>query len=210
MTNRKKITTDQQAQTREETYVTKRTIGLVKLAMFLAIIMIQTWVPFMGYVAIPPLNITIIHVTVIVATLYLGPKQGLAVGTFWGLNSLIRAYTMPTSPMYIYVFSSPLVSLLPRMIMPLIVAAMYRVFSYDKWRSKSYALAGAVGAISNTVLVLGAIVLFKRADYLSITQADMSTLWNILGGIVVVNGIPEMIFSGLVTPIIMKVLSKVR
>ena len=104
-------------------YSNNKTKDLVRISLFMAIIILQSWVPFLGNITIPlyPLAITFIHVTVIVATLYLGTKAGVIVGGVWGVNSLIRAYVMPTSPMYIYVFNSPFVTILPRMLMPLIV-----------------------------------------------------------------------------------------
>ncbi|MGF3073102.1 ECF transporter S component [Facklamia sp. P12945] len=185
-----------------------KTKRLVILSIFMAIILLQTWVPFLGYIAIPPLNITIIHVTVIVATLWLGTKDGFIIGAFWGLNSLIRAYVMPTSPMYVYVFSSPLVSLLPRMIMPLIVG-WFAHQAQDKIQDRlRYMIAGALGSILNTVFVLGAIGLFKQAEYSQISGANLDSLWQVLGGIVLVNGVPEMIFSILVTPILLNAVKK--
>nr|WP_281727681.1 ECF transporter S component [Facklamia miroungae] len=182
---------------------------MVILSIFMAIILLQTWVPFLGYIAIPPLNITIIHVTVIVATLWLGTKDGFIIGAFWGLNSLIRAYVMPTSPMYVYVFSSPLVSLLPRMIMPLIVGWFAKQTQSKLKDRLRYMLAGGLGSLLNTIFVLGAIGLFKQAEYAQISGANLDTLWQVLGGIVLVNGVPEMIFSILVTPILINALSKI-
>ncbi|MGX7109691.1 ECF transporter S component [Facklamia miroungae] len=186
-----------------------KTKRLVILSIFMAIILLQTWVPFLGYIAIPPLNITIIHVTVIVATLWLGTKDGFIIGAFWGLNSLIRAYVMPTSPMYVYVFSSPLVSLLPRMIMPLIVGWFAKQTQSKLKDRLRYMLAGGLGSLLNTIFVLGAIGLFKQAEYAQISGANLDTLWQVLGGIVLVNGVPEMIFSILVTPILINALSKI-
>lgn len=188
----------------------QKTRRTVILSIFLALILLQTWVPFLGYIAIPPLNITIIHVTVIVATLLLGTREGFIIGTFWGINSLLRAYLMPTSPMYIYVFSSPLVSLLPRMIMPLIVGLLVR-YPFSKMGNRlKFMLAGGIGSVLNTVLVLGSIAVFKRAEYLQIQGASLSNLWTVLGGIILVNGVPEAIFSVLVTPIIMRALKVVE
>lgn len=188
----------------------QKTRRTVILSIFLALILLQTWVPFLGYIAIPPLNITIIHVTVIVATLLLGTREGFIIGTFWGINSLLRAYLMPTSPMYIYVFSSPLVSLLPRMIMPLIVGFLVR-YPFSKMGNRlKFMLAGGIGSVLNTVLVLGSIAVFKRAEYLQIQGASLSNLWTVLGGIILVNGVPEAIFSVLVTPIIMRALKVVE
>lgn len=185
-------------------YTNRKTNDLVKLSLFVAIIILQSWVPLLGYIAIPPLSITFIQVTVIIATLWLGIGQGIIVGFTWGLNSLIRAYVMPTSPLYIYVFRSPLVTILPRVLMPLVVGlvAHYLLKNRMNWRANAM-ISGILGSLLNTVLVLGAIALFRRNEYLSIQGASLDSLWTILGGLVLVNGIPEMIASAILTPAIL-------
>ena len=179
---------------------------MVRISLFSAIIILQSWIPFLGNITIPlyPLAITFIHVTVIVATLYLGTKAGVIVGGVWGINSLIRAYVMPTSPMYLFVFNSPFVTILPRLLMPLIVGFISNYILKKITSERVNAMiSGVLGSLVNTVLVLGAIVVFRRNEYLSIQDASMETLWTILGGIVLANGVPEMILAGLLVPIIL-------
>ncbi len=192
-------------------YSNNKTKELVRISLFSAIIILQSWVPFLGNITIPlyPLAITFIHVTVIVATLYLGTKAGVIVGGVWGVNSLIRAYVMPTSPMYLYVFNSPFVAILPRILMPLIVGLIsQQVLKKMTTLRMNAVISGVLGSLLNTVLVLGSIVIFRRNEYLSIQDASMDTLWTILGGIVLANGVPEMILAGILTPIILIALVK--
>ena len=47
-----------------------KTNQLVKLSVFVALIIIQSWVPMLGNIPTPVLSITYIHVTVILATLW--------------------------------------------------------------------------------------------------------------------------------------------
>ncbi|MBR7927029.1 ECF transporter S component [Aerococcaceae bacterium zg-ZUI334] len=194
-----------------QTYTKNRTGELVRLALFLSLIMIQTWVPFLGNINIGLLSITFIHVTVIVATLWLGLREGVMVGTMWGINSWIRSLAMPTSPLATYALSSPIVSVLPRILMPLIIGLIYMNLPKKHQQSKiTLFILGGLGAILNTVLLLGAIGLFRSSggaiamgviqDAAQATSQTSLVLWKILGGIVISNGIPEMIFSALVTP----------
>lgn len=192
-------------------YSNNKTKELVRISLFSAIIILQSWVPFLGNITIPlyPLAITFIHVTVIVATLYLGTKAGVIVGGVWGVNSLIRAFVLPTSPMYLYVFNSPFVAILPRILMPLIIGLIsHQVLKKLTTLRMNAVISGVLGSLLNTVLVLGSIVIFRRNEYLSIQDASMDTLWNILGGIVLANGVPEMILAGILTPIILIALVK--
>ena len=183
-----------------------KTNQLVKLSVFVAIIIIQSWVPMLGNIPTPVLSITYIHVTVILATLWLGWKEGVLVGTAWGLNSWIRAQTAPESPINAQVLSDVMVSVLPRMLMPLILAGLIVVFkSWSKNPRLVGALAGFSGSFLNTFLVLGAIVLFKQEVYMTIKGVDQTGLWQLLGGIIATNGILEAFVAAILTPIFYQV-----
>ncbi|WP_424617026.1 ECF transporter S component [Abiotrophia defectiva] len=183
-----------------------KTNQLVKLSVFVAIIIIQSWVPMLGNIPTPVLSITYIHVTVILATLWLGWKEGVLVGTAWGLNSWIRALTAPVSPINAQVLSDVMVSVLPRMLMPLILAGLIVVFkSWSKNPRLVGALAGFSGSFLNTFLVLGAIVLFKQEVYMTIKGVDQTGLWQLLGGIIATNGILEAFVAAILTPIFYQV-----
>ena len=183
-----------------------KTNQLVKLSVFVAIIIIQSWVPMLGNIPTPVLSITYIHVTVILATLWLGWKEGVLVGTAWGLNSWIRALTAPVSPINAQVLSDVMVSVLPRMLMPLILAGLIVVFkSWSKNPRLVGAMAGFSGSFLNTFLVLGAIVLFKQEVYMTIKGVDQTGLWQLLGGIIATNGILEAFVAAILTPIFYQV-----
>lgn len=183
-----------------------KTNQLVKLSVFVALIIIQSWVPMLGNIPTPVLSITYIHVTVILATLWLGWKEGVLVGTAWGLNSWIRALTAPVSPINAQVLSDVMVSVLPRMLMPLILAGLIVVFkSWSKNPRLVGAMAGFSGSFLNTFLVLGAIVLFKQEVYMTIKGVDQTGLWQLLGGIIATNGILEAFVAAILTPIFYQV-----
>jgi len=183
-----------------------KTNQLVKLSVFVALIIIQSWVPMLGNIPTPVLSITYIHVTVILATLWLGWKEGVLVGTAWGLNSWIRALTAPVSPINAQVLSDVMVSVLPRMLMPLILAGLIVVFkSWSKNPRLVGALAGFSGSFLNTFLVLGAMVLFKQEAYMTINGVDQTGLWRLLGGIIATNGILEAFVAAILTPIFYQV-----
>ena len=183
-----------------------KTNQLVKLSVFVALIIIQSWVPMLGNIPTPVLSITYIHVTVILATLWLGWKEGVLVGTAWGLNSWIRALTAPVSPINAQVLSDVMVSVLPRMLMPLILAGLIVVFkSWSKNPRLVGALAGFSGSFLNTFLVLGAMVLFKQEVYMTIKGVDQTGLWKLLGGIIATNGILEAFVAAILTPIFYQV-----
>lgn len=186
----------------EKTYSNSKTSNIVKLGLFFALVFIQTWVPFLGNINTPLLSVTIVHVTVIVATLWLGIKEGVLVGTFWGINSWLRALIMPNSLMAAMVFNSPVISVLPRFLMPLIIGAIYYNLNKKMQNSKIvHILLGALGSLLNTAIVLGFIGLFRVQGGMEALGAETSAhLWKVLWAIVLSNGVPEFLFSGIVTP----------
>ena len=101
------------------------------IALFCAIIIVQNFVPFFGYIPVGPLNLTTIHVTVIIAAIVLGPRDGAIIGGVWGLITFIRAYVWPTSPLATIVFVNPLVSVVPRILIG-VVAGYAFIFLRNK------------------------------------------------------------------------------
>lgn len=198
-------------------YSKYQTKQLVQLSMFIAIIILQTWIPFLGYINLPPLlSVTYIHVTVIVACLFLGRRLGTWVALCWGINSLIRAYVAPPLPTYYLIFGSPLVSIFPRLIMGWTVGA---IGDFLKGRNipltKRGVIGGVLGTVLNTLLVLGAIFLFKQDAYLTMINiapqtASSQLLMQLLMGIVVTNAIPETIVAVILTPLLLKVLYRFK
>ncbi|MDO4432808.1 MAG: ECF transporter S component [Aerococcaceae bacterium] len=187
-----------------------KTRRLVQLSIFMAIVLLQSRVPFLGNIPInPALSVTIIHITVIVAVLLLGTLDGAMVGFVWGLNSFISALFFPTSPFQQMVLSSPLTSVLPRVLMPLCVGVFVAFLRRKKVNLYVQGIAsGILGSLLNTVFVLGAIALFKQSEYIAIKEIAQSDLWKVLSGIVVANGIPEAIAAAVAVPAIYRALSR--
>lgn len=188
-----------------------KTGQMVLLGMLSAIIIIQTTVPFLGYIPIGPLSLTIIQVTVITAAIVLGTKEGAIVGGIWGIITFIRAFVAPTSVIAPIVFTNPLVSVLPRILIGVVAAYVFhRLLSRKLNETVRMSIAGVLGSLTNTVLVLGFIYVFYGEPYANFLKLDMEQLLPALLTIVATNGITEAILSGVLTPIISKPLLRLR
>lgn len=187
----------------------KKILQIALLALFTAIIILQNFIPFLGYIPLGVLNLTIIHVTVIIAAILLGPKDGAIVGGVWGTITFIRAFVWPTSPLAPIVFVNPLISILPRILIG--VVAGYVFIWAKKWaRSKIFAagLAGALGSLTNTILVLGQIYLLYRGQSQAMYGLDTAALMPYLLGLVATNGLPEALIAAVVSPAVALPLAK--
>lgn len=182
-----------------------RTYRLSLTALFLAIVFIQSIVPFLGYIPVGPFSIVIIQVTVIIAAVVLGPKAGTGIGLTWGLINWVRAFVWPTSPLSIYVLVNPLVSVLPRLLVGLIAGwLIYKLAGDQQPKVWQLSLTGVVGALVNTVLVLGFMAGMYSLGWLPLDKLNVTAIMPYLFGILATNGIPEAIMSGILVPLISK------
>lgn len=173
---------------------------LTIISMFVAILMLQTFIPFLGYIPLGIIDITIIQITVILAAVLFGPKIGLFIGTSWGVLSLIRAYTR-LNPLTA-VFLNPLVSVLPRLLVGWLSGLLF-IWVKDKLSERvSLAVTAFVGTLLNTILVLGSIYIFSSEAYAAALNVSEGALLGILGTIVLTNGVVEAIASLIILPLI--------
>ncbi len=117
------------------------------------IIILQSLVQVLGYppIPIPPGNATTIQITVIIGAVLEGPIVGLILGFIFGLSSFL----LDASGL----FKNPFIAILPRLFIGPIA-----YFAYILLRGWSEYLglagAGVIGALTNTILVIGALMLF--------------------------------------------------
>ncbi|TPR25167.1 ECF transporter S component [Apilactobacillus timberlakei] len=179
--------------------------------MFIAIILIQTTIPGIGNIPIGPLSITIIPITIIVASILLGSKNGAILGGVWGIITFIRAFWWPTSPLAVFVLINPIISVLPRMLVGLVSGLFYHKLVKYKINNKLLmSLSGIIGSLINTVLVLFLIYIFYKNDSFNIYHINTNELLPYLLGIAGTNGLIEAILSGIFVPIIAVPLQKIK
>ncbi|GEK90679.1 ECF transporter S component [Alkalibacterium kapii] len=181
------------------------------LGILTAIILIQNFVPFLGNIPIPPLNPTIIHITVIVATLTMSTTDGMIIGGIWGITRMIRAYTMPATPLDLMLWTNPMIALLPRILIGLFTGWGYAFFKRVFSNRDKLTLVGAsvVGSFMNTIFVLLFIYLFYGEPYAQAIDVDISNLAGALAVIVGTNGVAEAIAAGIIAPLVTIPLRKI-
>ncbi len=113
----------------------------------------------LGYITIPgalALSITIMHIPAILGGILEGPVVGLLIGLIFGISSFMLAPTeIPPGNLW---FSDPLVSILPRIFIGVMAAYVYSVLRRSNvWLASGS--AAVAGTLTNTVLVIGALIL---------------------------------------------------
>lgn len=129
------------------------TVRRIVITGVLAAIAILLGVTRLGFIPVPNVSgsATIMHVPAIIGGVLEGPVVGLLVGGIFGIYSWLQDTTG--------LFKNPVVSVLPRL---LIGVTAYYSYAMLKKTNEYLALivAGVVGTLTNTILVVGALVGF--------------------------------------------------
>ena len=124
----------------------------------IAIVLGVTRLGFIGpFPGILMVSATILHIPAILGGILEGPVVGLLVGLIFGISSWLQAPS-EAAPANLW-FSNPLVSILPRLFVGITAAYAYRALrKSNEWLALG--TAAVVGTLTNTVLVVGALILF--------------------------------------------------
>ena len=194
------------------------------MGMFAAIILILAFTP-LGFIQLPFIRATIIHIPVIIGCLLLGPKHGAALGFLFGLVSLINNTMAPVilsfafSPLIPVLgqdrgsFAALIVCFVPRILVGVVPWFFYHGLKKllgDRSEAASLAVAGVVGSLTNTLLVMHFIFLFFRESYAMAQDIATEAVYRFILGIIAMHGIPEAIVAGVLVTAICLALKAVR
>lgn len=134
------------------------------------------------------ISITVAHIPILVATIMFGLKQGLALSLIFGLTTMWIAITAPQGILD-PLFQNPLVSILPRLLIPVATHFTYRGLERLNERNSDNKLikrlsdktgrttiAVTMGNLANTFFVYLAIYLFVRDRFEALTGQSALTL----------------------------------
>lgn len=122
-------------------------------------------------------SLTIMHLPVIIGAILEGPIVGAVIGLIFGGFSLLQSAIAPTGPVDIW-FVNPLISVVPRLFIGPIAWLVYKSLKPVK-ESIGLVASGIAGSLTNTVLVLGVLVIYS---YLPLKIAKT---------VAIINGLPE-------------------
>ncbi|MDE8070812.1 ECF transporter S component [Erysipelothrix rhusiopathiae] len=198
----------------------KKTLNYTLFTLFAAIIILLSITP-LGFIHLGFIKATIVHIPVIIGSIILGPTAGAGLGLIFGINSIINNTISPSilsfafSPLVPVIGTtsgSPfalIIALLPRILVGIV--PYYIVESqFIKKDSIRLGLAGFIGSMTNTILVMGLIYLLFKDAYGSARGIEGLAVTKAILSVIIFNGIPEAIVSTLITIPITKALYKVR
>lgn len=182
---------------------------LVLTALFIAIVLLQSIVPWLGTLPLGAFAIgaavTIITYTVAIGAMILGPKTGALLGFVWGAYSLWHAWSSVPS-IGALIFRNPITALIPRIMVGFLIGYLYQKFVQHRELKKQgpwLVVLGGFSALINTALVLLITwVSFKVMDtsFTGIPSTNLAQ-WLIVS-IAGFNGVFEIIAGAILVPLI--------
>jgi len=181
-------------------------------AMFLAIIAVMTFVPYVGYIQIGLISFTLIHLPVLIGAALFGWRRGLMYGIFFGLGSLIKATTYPGTIDFLFV--NPLISVLPRAVFGLVAGL---AFSLARKLPELYLKGGFIAVLSflltalHTFLVLTMLVIVYRPELEVFLNSSVTWVGLALGGLITTGALIEAAIAAIITPtVVLLIINKYR
>lgn len=156
-----------------------------------------------GFVPVPPIKATIMHVPVIIGAVLEGPVAGALIGLIFGMFSLFQNITAPT--ILSFAMINPIVSVLPRV---LIGVFSYYAYKLIKIKSETIrtAFAAFIGTFVNTFGVMGLIYFLYAQKYAQVNKIPLGSVGKVIWGIIGFHGSIEAIVAMFITvPVVISV-----
>ena len=190
---------------------------MATLAMFCGILLVMG-ATGIGFIPLPVIKATTMHIPVILGAVLLGPAAGAVLGGVFGLCSI---WANTTSPGLLAFAFSPFMTTegLPGVLKSLWIALGCRillgVIAGWLWKGMKRVLkqdylalpvTAAIATICHTILVMGSIYLLLAQQYAQAKNVAITAVFGMVMGTVTASGIPEAIIAAVLVTVIGKAL----
>lgn len=190
---------------------------MTMLAMFSGILLVMG-ITGIGFIPLPVIKATTMHIPVILGAILLGPSGGALLGAVFGLCSIWANTTTPgllafafspfmTTEGLVGVFKSLWITLGCRILLGFVAGWLWKAFKKMNVNELiAMPVTAAVSTILHTVLVMGSIYLLLAEQYAAAKNVAFSAVFGLIMGTVTASGIPEAIAAAVLVTVIGKVL----
>lgn len=194
-----------------ERSASKRILGLRQMVIvgMLSGISIFLGLTGLGFIPLPFMKATIMHIPVIIGAIVEGPLVGALVGGVFGIFSMYQAFTAPGPTSFI--FYNPIIAIVPRILIGIVAYYVYKLLK-NKFKKESIPIgvAAVLGTITNTVGVLGLTYVFYLEQYSKALNIDPTAAGTVIATVGATNGIPEALLSALITIPVVLTIKKIK
>ena len=190
---------------------------MATLAMLCGVLLVMGMTGI-GFIPLPVIKATTMHIPVILGAILLGPKAGAVLGSLFGLCSIWANTTAPGLLSFAFspfmsteglvgVVKSLWIALGCRILFGLLAGWLWMIFR--KLLKHEYAalpVTAAVATICHTLLVMGSIYVLLTQQYAAAKNVAISAVFGLIMGTVTASGIPEAIAAAILVTVIGKAL----
>lgn len=190
---------------------------MATLAMLCGVLLVMGMTGI-GFIPLPVIKATTMHIPVILGAVLLGPKAGGILGALFGMCSIWANTTTPGLLSFAFspfmtteglpgVAKSLWIALGCRILFGLIAGWLWKIFG-RLFRNEyvSLSLTAATATICHTLLVMGSIYLLLAQQYAAAKNVAISAVFGLVMGTVTASGIPEAIVAAILVTVIGKTL----
>lgn len=190
---------------------------MATLAMLCGVLLVMGMTGI-GFIQLPVIKATTMHIPVILGAILLGPKAGAVLGGLFGLCSIWINTTAPGLLSFAFspfmtteglpgVLKSLWISLSCRILFGLGAGWLWKLAK--KVLKKDYIalpVTAALSSILHTLLVMGSIYLLLAQQYAAAKNVAVGAVFGLVMGTVTASGIPEAIIAAVLVTVIGKAL----
>lgn len=188
---------------------------MATLAMLCGVLLVMGMTGI-GFIPLPVIKATTMHIPVILGAILLGPKAGAVLGAVFGLCSIWANTTTPGLLSFAFspfMTTEGLTGVLKSIWIALGCRVLFGVLSGWLWvvsrklLKNEYAalpVTAAVATICHTLLVMGSIYVLLTQQYAEAKNVAISAVFGLIMGTVTASGIPEAIAAAILVTVIGK------
>ncbi|MDO5152339.1 MAG: ECF transporter S component [Eubacteriales bacterium] len=190
---------------------------MATLAMFCGVLLVMG-VTGIGFIPLPVIKATTMHIPVILGAVLLGPSAGAVLGGVFGLCSIWVNTTTPNLLSFAFspfmtqeglpgVLKSLWIALGCRILLGVIAGWLWKLLKkVIKQDYVALAVTAAVSTLCHTILVMGSIYVLLAQQYAEAKNVAITAVFGLVMGTVTASGIPEAIAATILVAVIGKAL----
>ncbi len=200
----------------------KTNVRKIAFLAMLAGILLVMGMTGIGFIPLPVIKATTMHIPVILGAILLGPGAGAILGGVFGLCSIWANTTSPGllsfafSPFmsttgFIGVCKALWIGLGCRILFGAIAGWLWKLLK--RWLSKdllALPITAVIATLCHTILVMGSIYILLAQQYAAAKNVALSAVFGLVLGTVTASGIPEAIAAGVLVTVIGKAILRFR
>lgn len=190
---------------------------MATLAMLCGVLLVMGMTGI-GFIPLPVIKATTMHIPVILGAILLGPGAGAALGTVFGLCSIWANTTTPGLLSFAFspfmtteglpgVAKSLWIALGCRILFGLVAGLLWKLIK--KLAKQDYIalpVTAVIATLCHTIFVMGSIYLLLAQQYADAKNVAINAVFGLIMGTVTASGIPEAIVAAILVTVIGKAL----